>query len=1505
MALKSNYPVATGLYDPANEHDACGVAMVATLNKVATHEIVEKALTALRNLEHRGASGAEPDSGDGAGILIRVPDAFYRAEVTFDLPKAGHYATGIAFIAKGADVKGEIEKLASEEGLKVLGWRKLPTNSSSLGKTAVSVMPEFEQLFLAGFKDESGIALDRMSFCLRKRVEHSLDLYFPSLSSQTIVYKGMLTTGQLEEFFPDLSDERVVSPLALVHSRFSTNTFPSWPLAHPYRFIAHNGEINTVKGNRNWMRARESLLASDLLPGDLSRLSPIVEMSGSDSASFDEVLELLYLAGRSLPHSILMMIPEAWENHATMSQKRRDFYAFHSSLMEPWDGPACVTFTDGHQVGAVLDRNGLRPSRFWVTEDGLVVLASEVGVLDFEPNKVVRKGRLQPGKMFLVDIEAGRIIEDDEIKDQLADAAPYGQWLKSGIKKLAELPAREHIIYPHSSVMRRQRAFGYTEEELRILVTPMARNGMEALGSMGTDSPIAALSNKPRLIFDYFTQLFAQVTNPPLDAIREELVTSLGSTIGPEHNLLDPGPESCQQISLPFPVIDNDELAKIVNVNADGDFPGLESYVVRGLFPVSGDGNTLQLRIEEIKKEVSAAIAAGARIIVLSDRDGDAEDCPIPSLLLTAAVHHHLIREKARTKVGLVVEAGDVREVHHVALLIGYGAGAVNPYLVMESAEDLVLQGVITGITPEKAVYNVIKSLGKGVLKVMSKMGISTIASYTGAQVFEAIGLSQEVVDEYFVGTTSRLGGVSMDVIAEETIKRHHIAYPPGGEVPGTKRLPIGGEYQWRRDGEPHLFNPETVFALQHSTRNKRYDIFKRYTKKVDEQSKELMTLRGLFKFKGGARPSIAIDEVEPISEIVKRFSTGAMSWGSISQEAHETLAIAMNRLGGKSNTGEGGEDPDRYTLQANGDSKRSAIKQVASGRFGVTSNYLVNADDIQIKIAQGAKPGEGGQLPGNKVYPWIAKVRYSTPGVGLISPPPHHDIYSIEDLAQLIHDLKNANKNARIHVKLVAEVGVGTVAAGVSKAHADVVLISGHDGGTGASPLTSLKHAGAPWELGLAETQQTLLLNNLRDRIVVQTDGQLKTGRDVVIAALLGAEEYGFATAPLVVSGCIMMRVCHLDTCPVGVATQNPELRARFTGKPEFVETFFEYIAEEVREILAELGFKTLKEAIGHVEYLDTKEAVTYWKASGLDLSPLLVRPDVDSPLLNTTNQDHGLDAALDNELIKLAAPALEKGEAVRIDVPVRNVNRTVGTMLGAEVTRRYGGDGLPEGTIDVTLHGSAGQSLGAFLPKGVAIRLYGDSNDYVGKGISGGRVVVRPDERAIFKSEENVIAGNVIGYGSTSGQIYIRGLVGERFCVRNSGATAVVEGVGDHGCEYMTGGIVVVLGRTGRNFAAGMSGGRAFVLDLDPALVNAELVDIIAVPEDQKESLRAVVSAFHVETGSEVADALLKDWSAAVNRISLVMPRDYARVLAAIEKANREGLPIDKYVMEVAANG
>ena len=1503
--LFSTTPNAVGLYDPANEHDACGVAMVATLNKLPTHEIVSKALTALRNLEHRGASGAEVDSGDGAGILIQIPDKFYRSVVNFDLPKSSEYATGIFFVKPGeTGYQESIEKIAKEEGLKVLGWRDVPINSKSLGKTAISVMPEFKQIFISGGKNENDLVLERMAFCLRKRVEHTLPIYISSLSSRTIVYKGMLTTGQLEEFFPDLSNSLVESPMALVHSRFSTNTFPSWPLAHPYRFIAHNGEINTVKGNRNWMRARETLLESELIPGDLKRLFPIVNESGSDSASFDEVLELLYLGGRSLPHSILMMIPEAWENHTTMSQERKDFYAFHSALMEPWDGPACVTFTDGKQVGAVLDRNGLRPSRFWVTDDGLVVLASEVGVLDFPPEKIIRKGRLQPGKMFLVDIQEGRIIEDDEIKQSLATAAPYSKWLSAGLVRLSDLPAREHIVYPHSSVVRRQRAFGYTEEEIRMIITPMAKNGAEPLGSMGTDTPIAALSTKPRLLFDYFAQLFAQVTNPPLDAIREELVTSLGASIGPEHNLLDPGPDSCKQISLQFPVIDNDELAKIINVNVDGDQPGFVCHVVRGLFKTAGGGKSLVARINEIRAEISKAISEGARIIVLSDRDGDAENAPIPSLLLTAAVHHHLIREKTRTQVGLVVESGEVREVHHVALLIGFGAAAINPYLAMESAEDLVRQGVITGITPEKAVRNLIKSLGKGVLKVMSKMGVSTIASYTGAQIFEAIGLSKEVVDEYFVGVTSRLGGVGIDVIAQETIKRHHIAYPPGGEIPGAKKLQIGGEYQWRREGEPHLFDPETVFTLQHATRSKRFDVFKRYTERVDNQSRRLMTLRGLFDFKKDVRKPIPIEEVEPISEILKRFATGAMSLGSISQEAHETLAIAMNRIGGKSNTGEGGEDPARNIPDSNGDLRRSAIKQVASGRFGVTSEYLVNADDIQIKMAQGAKPGEGGQLPGNKVYPWIAKIRYSTPGVGLISPPPHHDIYSIEDLAQLIHDLKNANNSARVHVKLVAEVGVGTVAAGVSKAHADVVLISGHDGGTGASPLTSLKHAGAPWELGLAETQQTLMLNGLRDRIVVQVDGQMKTGRDVLIAALLGAEEFGFATAPLVVSGCVMMRVCHLDTCPVGVASQNPELRKKFTGKPEFVETFFEYIAEEVRQLLAELGFKKLEDAIGQVELLDTKSAIDHWKANGLDLSPLLIAPKDNSPRRNLTKQDHGLVNALDNELIKLSAEALNKATPVRLEMPVRNVNRTVGTMLGAEITRKYGGSGLPADTIDITFHGSAGQSFGAFVPSGLTLRLYGDSNDYVGKGLSGGRVIIRPDEKAKFSSSANVIAGNVIGYGATSGEIMIAGVVGERFCVRNSGATAIVEGVGDHGCEYMTGGTVLVLGNTGRNFAAGMSGGRAFVLDLDVRLVNTEMVDILALPGDQEEIIKSHISKFYAETGSKIAGELIKDWQSAKKRISMVMPRDYARVLDVMAKAQREGLPIESAVM-AAING
>ncbi|SDN73486.1 glutamate synthase large subunit [Actinacidiphila guanduensis] len=1516
-AFMDGRPAPQGMYDPRNEHDACGVGFVATLTGEASHGLVEQALTVLRNLEHRGATGAEPDSGDGAGILLQIPDAFLRSAVDFELPDAGQYAAGLAFLPVEPDDRAKavdaIERIAAEEGLTVLGWREVPTAPDLLGATARSTMPYFAQLFVAdaGPARRSGIELDRPAFVLRKRAEREAEVYFPSLSARTIVYKGMLTTGQLEPFFPDLSDERFATAIALVHSRFSTNTFPSWPLAHPYRFVAHNGEINTVKGNRNWMRARESQLASDLFgpagaAGGLERVFPVCTPGASDTASFDEVLELLHLGGRSLPHSVLMMIPEAWENHTSMDPARRAFYQYHSTLMEPWDGPACVTFTDGSVAGAVLDRNGLRPGRYWVTDDGLVVLASESGVLnEIDPAKVVRKGRLQPGRMFLVDTVSHRIVEDDEIKAGIAAEHPYADWLDAGLIHLADLPEREHIVHTHASVTRRQQTFGYTEEELRVLLAPMARTGAEPIGSMGTDSPIAALSDRPRLLFDYFTQLFAQVTNPPLDAIREELVTSLTSVIGPSGNLLEPSPASCRNITLPFPVIDNDDLAKLIHINADGDLPGLKAATLSGLYRVAGGGEALSARLTEICAEADAAIEDGARLIVLSDRHSDAEHAPIPSLLLTSAVHHHLIRTKQRTQVGLLVEAGDVREVHHVALLIGYGAAAVNPYLAMESVEDLVRAGTfLPGIDADTALRNLIKALGKGVLKVMSKMGISTVASYRGAQVFEAVGLDAEFVDTYFHLTDTKIGGAGIDVIAREVAARHAKAYPVSGIPAAHRRLDIGGEYQWRREGEPHLFDPETVFRLQHATRTRRYDIFKQYTSRVNEQSERLMTLRGLFALKSD-RPPVPIEEVEPVAEIVRRFSTGAMSYGSISREAHETLAIAMNQLGGKSNTGEGGEDPERLYDPA----RRSAIKQVASGRFGVTSEYLVNADDIQIKMAQGAKPGEGGQLPGHKVYPWIAGTRHSTAGVGLISPPPHHDIYSIEDLAQLIHDLKNANPRARVHVKLVSEVGVGTVAAGVSKAHADVVLISGHDGGTGASPLTSLKHAGGPWELGLAETQQTLLLNGLRDRIVVQTDGQLKTGRDVVIAALLGAEEFGFATAPLVVSGCVMMRVCHLDTCPVGVATQNPVLRERFSGKPEFVVNFFEFIAEEVRELLAELGFRSIEEAVGHAELIDAARAVDHWKAQGLDLAPLLYVPDLPEGAARhrVTSQEHGLEKALDNELIRLAADALATGAPVRAQVPIRNVNRTVGTMLGHEVTKKYGGAGLPEDTIDITFTGSAGQSFGAFLPKGITLRLEGDANDYVGKGLSGGRVIVRPDRGADHLAEQSTIAGNTIAYGATGGELFLRGRTGERFCVRNSGATVVAEGVGDHGCEYMTGGRAVVLGTTGRNFAAGMSGGIAYVLDLDPGSVNPGMVEVEQLTADDITWLHDVVRRHFEETGSTVAERLLADWGAALTRFGKVMPRDYKAVLAAKNAAEQAGLSESETTAKMmeAANG
>ncbi|KAA9379970.1 glutamate synthase large subunit [Microbispora cellulosiformans] len=1506
LGLPGGLPEPQGLYDPAYEHDACGVAMVADVQGRRSYDIVAKALTALRNLDHRGASGSEPDTGDGAGILTQIPDAFFRAVTAglgwhSELPAEGAYAAGTAFLPADEQARqtaiGLIEEIAAEEGVSILGWRDLPVDRDLPGATARAVMPHFAQLFVTSPGGETGVDLDRIVFAFRKRAEHEADVYFSSLSSRTIVYKGMLTSLQVEPFFADLSDERYVSAIALVHSRFSTNTFPSWPLAHPYRYVAHNGEINTVRGNRNWMRAREAMLATGLIPGDLRRLFPICDPDGSDTASFDETLELLHLGGRSLPHAVLMMIPEAWENHTEMDPARRAFYEFHSTLMEAWDGPASITFSDGTLVGAVLDRNGLRPGRFWVTDDGLVVLASEAGVLsDIPQEKVVRKGRLQPGRMFLVDTARGRIIEDDEVKAELAAAEPYGEWLHAGLVRFEELPEREHEHPTHEALVKRQQTFGYTEEELRIILTPMARNGAEPIGSMGTDSPVAVLSEKPRLLFDYFSQLFAQVTNPPLDAIREELVTSLQSTIGPEGNLLDPGPASCRRLVLPYPVIDNDELAKIVHINDEGALPGFQPYVVSGLFDAAGGGEALVRRLEEIRLEVSRAIEDGARIIVLSDRGSSRERAPIPSLLLTGAVHHHLIREKSRTRVGLVIETGEARECHHMALLVGYGASAINPYLALETVEDMIATGQLD-LDPRKAVRNLIKAYGKGVLKVMSKMGVSTVASYTGAQIFEALGLGAEVIDRCFTGTTSRLGGVGFDVLAREALERHARAYPRA-ENP-HRRLEVGGEYQWRREGEPHLFNPTTVFKLQHSTRTRRYEIFKEYTSLVDGQSEKLMTLRGLFKLRPAGAP-IPIDEVEPVESIVKRFSTGAMSYGSISMEAHETLAIAMNRLGAKSNTGEGGEDPERL----HDPERRSAIKQVASGRFGVTSEYLVNADDLQIKMAQGAKPGEGGQLPGHKVYPWIAKTRHSTPGVGLISPPPHHDIYSIEDLAQLIHDLKNSNPRARVHVKLVAEVGVGTVAAGVSKAHADVVLISGHDGGTGASPLTSVKHAGAPWELGLAETQQTLLLNGLRDRIVVQADGQLKTGRDVVIAALLGAEEYGFATAPLVVSGCVMMRVCHLDTCPVGVATQNPELRKRFSGKPEFVVNFFEFVAQEVREYLAELGYRSLDEVIGRADLLDTTRAVEHWKAAGLDLSPILYQPELPegTPRRRVAEQDHGLDKALDNTLIQLAEGALNLGEPVTLELPIRNVNRTVGTMLGHEVTRRYGGAGLPDNTIDVSFTGSAGNSFGAFVPRGVTLRLTGDANDYLGKGLSGGRIVVRPHPDAPFEAETQVVSGNVGLYGATSGEVFVRGIVGERFCVRNSGATAVVEGVGDHGCEYMTGGKAVVLGATGRNFAAGMSGGVAYVLDLRPERVNREMVELEALNDEDAEFLREIVDRHLTETGSTVAKALLADWDAALGRFAKIMPSDYKRVLLARAAAEAEGRDIDEAVMAAA---
>ena len=1518
--LEPQTPRAQGLYDPRFEHDACGMGMVADLHGRPSHQTVERALSVLACMDHRGASGAELETGDGAGILMQIPDRFLRSLASLEgiaLPEQGHYAVGAVFLPLDLTAakarQSEIEAILTEECLKVLWWREVPVDPSGLGSSAEAARPSIWQGIVVPTGEHasrSDIALDRLCFVARKRVEHEIDdLYFASLSARTLVYKGMLSAMQLAGFYPDLSHEDFESALALVHSRFSTNTFPSWPLAHPFRMISHNGEINTVQGNRNWMRARESMLASDLLPGEIERILPICSPGASDSASFDEVLELLSLSGRSLPHAILMMIPEAWEANDQMDAERKAFYRYHSDLMEPWDGPAAVVFTDGTVIGGVLDRNGLRPSRYWVTDDGLVVLASEVGVLELDQATVIRKGRLQPGRMFLVDTAKGRIVEDEEIKAELAAAAPYQQWLDEKQIQLDDLPERTMLTPQHGSVVNHQRLFGYTTEELKIILAPMAKAGTEPIGSMGSDAALAVLSDRSRLLYDYFSQLFAQVTNPPLDAIREELVTSLQGSLGPQRNLLHESADHCRQIVVEYPVIDRAQLAKLLYINEQGETPGFKAVVVDGLFSVSETpaSEALSKALEAVCQRVEDVVRDGANIVVLSDRNSNAELAPIPSLLLTAAVHHHLVRKRLRAHTSLVVESGDAREVHHIALLIGYGAAAVNPYLAFDSIDDLIATGKIDGLTPRQAHRNYIKAASKGVLKVMSKMGISTVASYTGAQVFEAIGLSSEVIEQYFTGTASRISGIGLGTIAEEVLRRHQSASIDRPTERSHRELEVGGEYQWRREGEYHLFNPRTVFKLQHATRSRRYEIFKEYTKEVDEQSTQLATLRGLMELKTGADVAIPLEEVEAASEIVKRFSTGAMSYGSISAEAHETLAIAMNRLGAKSNTGEGGEDADRFTPDENGDLRRSAIKQVASGRFGVTSEYLVNADDIQIKVAQGAKPGEGGQLPGYKVYPWIAKTRHSTPGVGLISPPPHHDIYSIEDLKQLIHDLKSANDRARVHVKLVAEVGVGTVAAGVSKAHADVVLISGFDGGTGAAPLTSLKHAGAPWELGLAETQQTLELNGLRDRIVVQVDGQMKTGRDVIIGALLGAEEFGFATAPLIVSGCVMMRVCHLDTCPVGIATQNPVLRERFTGKPEFVEQFFLFIAEEVREHLASIGLRSIDEAIGRFDLINPKPAIDHWKAEGLDLSPILTAPESPYGIQRKSSrlQDHGLEKALDHRIWKDCEAALDRGEAVRVSTTISNIDRTAGTLLGAEVTRRYGGAGLPEGTITIDLNGSAGQSLGAFLPSGISINLTGDANDYLGKGLSGGRLVLRPPLEAPFKAEEQVIAGNVALYGATSGSVFISGQVGERFCVRNSGATAVVEGVGDHACEYMTGGTVVVLGSTGRNFGAGMSGGMAFVLDEDGQFstrINAEMIDLEPLGEHDRALLESLLREHEASTGSGLAASLLSDWSGSIEHFVKVMPRDYRRVLEATAKALAEGSSVDEAVMGVS---
>ncbi|RZM82526.1 glutamate synthase large subunit [Leptolyngbya iicbica] len=1509
--IRQTSPSKQGLYDPQFEHDACGVGFVVQMKGKASHDIVEQALTILLNLDHRGAVGAEPNTGDGAGILMQLPHKFVQkvaAAEGFNLPDKGQYGVGMIYASPNPQTRQEsrriFEGIVKDAGQTVLGWRDVPTNNDSLGETAKASEPFMEQVFIGRSSNlVDDLAFERKLYVIRKQSHMAIrhpgidsHWYPASISCRTIVYKGQLMPVQVGQYYPDLSDPDMESALGLVHSRFSTNTFPSWERSHPYRYIAHNGEINTMRGNINWMHARQSMFESDLFGDDLKKAQPIINVDGSDSTIFDNTLEMLTLSGRSLPHAVMMMIPEPWAGHESMSAEKKAFYEYHSCLMEPWDGPASIAFTDGTMMGACLDRNGLRPSRYYVTTDDRVIMASEAGVLPVAPEDVVKKGRLEPGRMFLVDMSAGRIIADEEIKQAIATEHPYQEWLDQNLVNLSDIPvgARHAVPLPDASITQRQRAFGYTFEELRLLLSPMAQNGVEAIGAMGTDTPLAVLSNRPKLLYDYFQQLFAQVTNPPIDSIREAIVTSPITTIGSERNLLKPEPESCRLIKLETPVISNEELAKLKHI----DNPYFQSITLPMLFAPSSGVVGMETAIDDICRQADHAIASGTNLIILSDRGIDQNHAAIPALLAVSGLHHHLIRNGTRTRVGLVLESGEPREVHHYAVLLGYGCGAINPYLAFETIESMIDEGVLNGIDYAKACKNYVKAVTKGVIKIGSKIGVSTIQSYRGAQIFEAIGLDSTVIDKYFTWTASRLEGADLEVLAKEAILRHGHAFPDRDTKDQT--LDVGGEYQWRKDGEEHLFSPATIHLLQQAVREGNYDLYKQYSAKINDDSQQFFRIRDLLEFK--ARDPIPLEEVEPVEAIMKRFKTGAMSYGSISKETHEALAIAMNRIGGKSNTGEGGEDPERYTwTNERGDSKNSAIKQVASGRFGVTSLYLSQAKELQIKMAQGAKPGEGGQLPGLKVYPWIAKVRHSTPGVGLISPPPHHDIYSIEDLAQLIHDLKNANRAARVSVKLVSEVGVGTVAAGVAKAHADVVLISGFDGGTGASPQTSIKHAGLPWELGLAETHQTLVLNNLRSRIAVETDGQMKTGRDVAIATLLGAEEYGFSTAPLVSLGCIMMRVCHKNTCPVGVATQNPDLRKNFTGDPQHTVNFMTFIAQELREIMAELGFRTINEMVGRTDVLEPKKAIDHWKAKGIDVSKILHQPEVGPEIGRYCQipQDHGLEKSLDmTTLLDLCQPAIEKGEPVRATLPITNVNRVVGTILGNEISKRHW-DGLPEDTIHLHFQGSAGQSFSAFVPKGVTMELEGDANDYLGKGLSGGKIILYPPKGSSFVAEENIITGNVAFYGATGGEAYIRGLAGERFCVRNSGVRAVVEGVGDHACEYMTGGKAVIIGPTGRNFAAGMSGGIAYVLDEAGDFAtrcNTEMVELEQL-EDPEEilELHDMVQNHVKYTGSAKGDRVLAAWNDMVPKFVKVMPRDYKRVLQHIQKAMKAGLDGD----------